>query len=58
MVDLVSAAFADLSAAFTARVGVFHRGVRCGLGIDRGSNLLVQGHARLADQTRYNSIEL
>ena len=33
-VDLVSAAFAELSAAFTARVRVFHRGVSCGLGID------------------------
>jgi len=31
---VASAAFAELSAAFTARIGVFHRGVRCGLGID------------------------
>ena len=28
MVDIVSAAFAELSAVFTARVGVFHRGVQ------------------------------
>ena len=38
MVDIVCAAFAELSAAFTARVGVFHRGVRCGLGIDLGGD--------------------
>jgi hypothetical protein len=58
MVDIVSAAFAELNADFTARVGEFHRSVRCGLGIDLGSNLFVQGqrHARLAEQTRYNFI--
>ena len=50
--NVIRAAFQKPS-AFALLVGIRHCGVSRSLGIDLRSDLLVQGYARIADQTRH-----